>query len=47
MIAGTLTPMTAGELLETVTLMPGEDWQKIQAGIAEMFAAPFLHRCGF
>ena len=40
-IAGTLTAMTANEVLETVASMPSEDWLKIQAGIAEMFTARF------
>ena len=40
-IAGTLPPMTADEVLETVALMPSEDWLKIQAGIAAMFTAHF------
>ena len=33
--------MNAEEVLQTVASMPSEDWLKIQAGIAEMFAARF------
>ncbi len=33
--------MTADEVIEAVAAMPSEEWPRIQAGIADLFAARF------